>query len=396
VKQVILYSTLNPFPHWAGSENLWYDLVLNIENIKDLHFQVCLADSPVTRQKAKLLGMSGVSTSFYIHHNDSIIRRNLFRIKDKILGKKQRSYPWFDLIGKEKADLVFFNVAALADLAELTYAVDLCMKNNIPYWLLLQHGYEDFFLSSAEEIERVKKVVHNAKRFIFISYRNRASLERAIGENLQNAFHSVNAISAEKLRKAKEQDDLYPLGAGTRARFFNLGRFSPRDKAQHKLLEVFSGKQWEYRDWQLSFIGVSGFGRESLETMIKYYKLDPNRICIIPHIENVLEEIVRHDMLLMPSLSEGTPFAMVESMACGRPAVGTPVGGIPEIILDGQTGWLSSSTDVAAFAEKVDQCWKEKDMWQEYGRNARELVNKEYNQDNTFATLIQLLESDAK
>ena len=392
-RDILLFSTLNPYPFWAGSENLWYDL-LQWKGATELKFEVLLADSPVTRKKAESLISNNISVSFYPHHNVNFIQRNLSRVKDSLLKTADKTLPWYDAISKKKPGLVFFNVAALADLAELSYATKLCNKHSIPYWLLLQHGYEDFFVSDAQELEKLQSVVKGAKRFVFISKKNRVALERALGEKLTNASHTVNAIPDQKIRKAKELADQKAISISGTAHFFNLGRFSPRDKAQHLLLEALSADAWKNRDWQLCFIGVSGFGKQSLLSLIQFYKLDPSKIRIIDHTEDVLEAITDQDVLLMPSLSEGTPFAMVEAMACGRPALGTPVGGIPELIIDGERGWLADNISAEAVAEKLEQCWQERKNWASYGSNAQKFVSVTYNSENSFPELISWLKND--
>jgi glycosyltransferase involved in cell wall biosynthesis len=243
-------------------------------------------------------------------------------------------------------------------------------------------------------METVANVVDSAKRFIFISQRNRASLERALCRKLNNAFHSVNALPGTRLLEAAACAEAHPVKNGTTAKFFNLGRFSPKDKAQHLLLEAFAGEEWKNRDWQLSFIGVSASGKMQMEKLITFYGLEKNRIRIIEHTEKVFAEIIQHDVLLMPSLSEGTPFAMIESMACARPALGTPVGGIPELISDGQTGWLAASTSLDDIKKALEKTWDQKEQWARIGKNAQQRVQENYNQEQSFTKLVQLLEQD--
>jgi glycosyltransferase involved in cell wall biosynthesis len=50
------------------------------------------------------------------------------------------------------------------------------------------------------------------------------------------------------------------------------------------------------------------------------------------------------------SLNEGTPVALIEALAAGVPVVATAVGGVPDIVRPGETGWLAPSGDVAALA----------------------------------------------
>lgn len=392
----MLFSTLNPYPFWAGSENLWFDFVRD-ERLKASHsFKVMLADSPVTRQKGNELKEAGVEVGYYKHFNVDFTRRNLFKLADKLSSRNQRTLPWYKEISKGKYDLVFFNVSTHADLLNLSYAVTLCKKYAIPYWLLLQHGYEDFFLATEEELDITIDVATSARRFIFIAKKNRHVLERAIGQKLINAIDTVNAITAKKIEEAGKISLTGTTEGSGKARFFNLGRFAPKDKAQHLLLECFAVSQWKTRDWELNFIGVSGFGRLYLEKLINFYALDTRQIRILPHTDNVFAEIVKNDVLLMPSMSEGTPFAMIESMACGRPAFGTPVGGISELIRDGVTGWLSKTVAIEDISEALERVWAQKNEWKQMGERAAGFIQTNYNQQVTFPKLIELLQEDTK
>lgn len=393
-RKILLFSTLNPYPFWAGSETFWFDFV-NDERVNSrFDFRLVLADSPATRERAEILSKCEIKADFYKHFNVDFARRNFYRLADTFGKKDTRTLPWFDKIAEEKPDLVWFNVAALADLRELLYAVRICKNLQIPYWLILQHGADNFFLNSEREIETVTEVAASAKRFIFISKKNRFSLERAIGRKLENAFHSVNALTAEKIAEAKKIGESAPVGTSETARFFNLGRYSPVDKAQYLLLESLAQDVWNERDWQLTFIGIDGFGKFYLEKMLGFYGLNREKIKILPHTKEVLVEIARNDVLLMPSLAEGTPFAMIEAMACARPALGTPIGGIPELIVENETGWLAKTTDVSDIGEKLEQAWQERAKWREFGRNAQKHVEENYNEEKSFAELADVLAAD--
>lgn len=393
-KKILLFSTLNPYPFWAGSENLWFDFFMDPRVHRDLDLKAMLADSPVTREKGKQLNSVGITTGFYRHFNVDFTRRNMYRLRDKIRKKEIRTLPWYREIEKNKYDLVWFNVAALADLDELYYAVQICKKTATPYWLILQHGYEDFFCASQEELDRIASVANDARRFVFIADRNRQSLERAIGQQLPNAFRTVNSIPAAKIEQAHRLQQHDKELKDTSARFFNLGRFSPRDKAQHLILESLTDKVWKERDWQLEFIGVSGFGKSYLEKMIRYFGLNMDNIRITAHTSAVMEAIAANEVLLMPSLSEGTPFAMVESMACGKPALGTPVGGIPELIEEGKTGWLSDTVAVSSISEALERAWSDRERWTSMGQQAAAFVAEQYNQQSSFQKLLAKLQDD--
>ena len=394
-KKILFFSTLNPFPFWAGSENLWYDFVLDPRVNNYFSITVVLADSPITREKAEALTKAGITVIFFKHFNTHFVDRNIYRIKDRISKRNVRTYPWYNQIIREKYDLVWFTVSTHGDLAEMSYATELCKKTHTRYWLLLQHGYEDFFINSEDELEKISNVVSGAKKIFFIADRNRLSLERAIGKKIENSFRLVNAIPAAKILQARSLAEKHPAGSSDKVRFFNLGRFAPKDKAQHLILEAFKDSHWNDRDWELSFIGVSGFGKWYLEKLVHYYGLPSHRIKMFNHTNDVFEKIVENDVLLMPSLSEGTPFAMLESMACGRPVLGTPVGGIPEIIVDQKTGWLSRTVDIVDIQIKLEEAWKAKGRWKQMGEEAMSFIEHFYNQEFSNILLKDYLIEDA-
>lgn len=222
------------------------------------------------------------------------------------------------------------------------------------------------------------------------------SLERAIGRGLENAFQSQNSLPAAKIAHAAQIAATSPVSTSGTAGFFNLGRFSPKDKGQHLLLEALSGPRWKDRDWRLSFIGPSGPDAESVAALAEQFGIENSRIDIVSFTDDVYSEIAKRDVLVMPSLAEGTPFAMIESMACGRPAVGTPIGGIPELISEGETGWLARTTDARDIADALERMWSARSRWCDIGSAARQHVARNNNEEFVFAEILELLKTDTE
>jgi glycosyltransferase involved in cell wall biosynthesis len=58
-------------------------------------------------------------------------------------------------------------------------------------------------------------------------------------------------------------------------------------------------------------------------------------------------------VVLASELFENAPMMLLEAMALGKPVVGARIGGIPEVVIEGDTGWLFSSGSVPELAERL-------------------------------------------
>ncbi|MFQ5508910.1 MAG: glycosyltransferase family 4 protein [Leptospirillia bacterium] len=84
------------------------------------------------------------------------------------------------------------------------------------------------------------------------------------------------------------------------------------------------------------------------------------------------------DVVVLPSLKEATSITGLEAMACGRPLVGSNVGGIPELIVDGETGVLVPPADPDALAEGIGRVLKNRELRRRMGELARSRVVREF------------------
>ncbi len=93
------------------------------------------------------------------------------------------------------------------------------------------------------------------------------------------------------------------------------------------------------------------------------------------------------DILIAPSITgtdgeqEGIPVALMEALAQGLPVLSTQHSGIPELIQDGESGFLVREGDVDALAERLEFFLVHPEIWSKMGRAGREHVEKYYNID---------------
>ncbi len=87
------------------------------------------------------------------------------------------------------------------------------------------------------------------------------------------------------------------------------------------------------------------------------------------------------DVFCRPSLSEGLGNSFLEAMAYNVPVVATPVGGIPDFLKDGETGWFCKVKDPESIAEKIKYILDEKNKSEveQVVKNAKKLVEEKYN-----------------
>lgn len=78
------------------------------------------------------------------------------------------------------------------------------------------------------------------------------------------------------------------------------------------------------------------------------------------------------DIFLMPSGSETFGLAALEAMACGVPVVATDIGGLPELIVDGETGYLCPLEDIDAFAAKTRILIEDEELREQMSRASRQ------------------------
>ena len=87
------------------------------------------------------------------------------------------------------------------------------------------------------------------------------------------------------------------------------------------------------------------------------------------------------DIFVLPSYSEGLSLALLEAMAAGLPVIATAVGGLPEVVTDGDNGLLIPPRDAAALAGALERLLADPALAQRLGANAREHVREHFSLD---------------
>ena len=84
------------------------------------------------------------------------------------------------------------------------------------------------------------------------------------------------------------------------------------------------------------------------------------------------------DVLALPSLHEGMPLTVIEAAAAGRPVVATAVDGTPEVVRDGETGYLVPPADPPALARALLAMLGDPDAAARMGRQAHRWAHERF------------------
>lgn len=111
----------------------------------------------------------------------------------------------------------------------------------------------------------------------------------------------------------------------------------------------------------------------------------------IPH-ERMPELYAQAGIVVLPARwVENSPLVVLEAMASGRPVVAGRIGGIPELVVDGQTGLLCTPGDPVDLGNKLLILMKDKERATEMGRKGRERVEKHFRLDDHMKGYFDIL-----
>jgi glycosyltransferase involved in cell wall biosynthesis len=114
-----------------------------------------------------------------------------------------------------------------------------------------------------------------------------------------------------------------------------------------------------------------------------------DRLKILGVTEGIAPYIAGADVLVAPSRNEGMGRAIVEAMSLGLPVVAAKVGGIPDVVVDGQCGRLVSPDDSDALAATLLELLTEPTKRTKYGLNGQERAER-FSRRQMESKLLQL------
>jgi len=167
-----------------------------------------------------------------------------------------------------------------------------------------------------------------------------------------------------------------------------VSRLDPEKRIQD-VIEAFDRVAAEHPKSRLLIWGDGPYAKELREQAASASHGD--RIELRGWIEQPYKAFEEVDCLMLVSSSEGIPRSILEAGLMGVPSIATPVGGVPGVIDDGDTGWLVNVGDIDAIADVMASLMRNPEKILEAGARARKKIETEFSLQKEMDSLRTVL-----
>lgn len=259
-----------------------------------------------------------------------------------------------------KADIVHTHLLH-ADV----YGLHAAGQANVPYRVSSRHNDDRFrrmfalkWLNQlvAQKAQRVIAISEALERFVI-------DVEGIPAEKVQTIHYGLHAergsgCSVEEAQQILQVDMEGPV-------LLFIGRLIEQ-KGVDVLLEAFATLRSEFPEVQLRIVG-DGNLRARLETQCRTLGLE-KAVRFLGWVEDAQRLMLGGDIIVVPSRWEGFGLVTLEAMRHRRPLVASAVSALPEIIVDGETGYLVPADDLLALTDALHKLLADPELARQMGR----------------------------
>jgi glycosyltransferase involved in cell wall biosynthesis len=268
--------------------------------------------------------------------------------------------------------------AAILAAQQLGVPVRVMMIHNLAFTRAPIHAIEQWL---------DRRVERSVTHLVTASLASREALARERGfdpQRIHNIYYGVATPDAltESARQCRAE-----LGLDRADPLIGLiASFEPRKGHLHLLSALPDVIQQQPRA-RVVFLGSGGGNEEAVrQTANKLGVMD--RLFFLGRRPDVLDWMSACDLIVLPSTDlESLPYVLLEAMSVGKPIIGTRVGGIPEEIEDGVTGYVVPPADVPALANAMIKILSDPDRAARMGQAARERVQRMFSLNQMIDTM---------
>ena len=266
-------------------------------------------------------------------------------------------------------------------------AVKICKELKLPL-IVHFHGYDASIFEIIKGNNNYKEVFETASFVVVVSkkmYQDFVKLGCPVQKLIYNVYGPDDEFFNVQPSYSKQQ-------------FISIGRFVDK-KAPYYLILSFLKVIKKFPEAKLIMAG-DGDLLDICKNLVRYFKQDANIsfIGVISPEEyrkylNESLAFVQHSVMAENGNSEGTPVAILEASAAGLPVISTSHAGIPDVIINGETGLLVEEHDVDGMADKMIQLLTNNKLAKNLGKNGKEYIKKNITIDRHINVLNELIQN---
>ncbi len=170
----------------------------------------------------------------------------------------------------------------------------------------------------------------------------------------------------------------------------NAGRLVAQ-KGQKYLIEIARRLKQRHLKFKLLIAG-DGKCLDELKQLVLMHDV-VNEVLFLGFVQDIHRFMETIDIFLLPSLWEGFGYVIVEAMAAERPVIAFDVSSNPEIIQNGQTGFLIKEMDIDAFVEKIELLSQNKSLREKMGFEGKTSAENFFDIEITTRSFCEYIDS---
>ena len=244
-----------------------------------------------------------------------------------------------------KPDVIHLHSSKIGVLGRLVFP-----KNKIVYTV---HGFDSIRIAYKKYLPIEKFLKNRCKAIVLVSNYDKKNI---INEGIKNNLHIIyNGIHTPQTEK-----ELFIKGIDKYGKVVMcIARISPQKRFESfieiaKLLPKYA------------FVWI-GADKECVDL--------PENVFCLKGFPDAQKYIQLADIFILPTNYEGIPIVVTEALSYGKPIVSSNVGGISEIVLNDQNGYVIENDD-KLFAEKISYILENKDVYQQFSKKSIEIFNE--------------------
>ena len=182
--------------------------------------------------------------------------------------------------------------------------------------------------------------------------------------------------------------------------FLTVSRLRDSKRIQDSIL-AFKEVNQRFPNTKYTIVGFGPY-ESKLKSQVRDLGLEKN-IEFINNLERsrprevVLNEMQKADIFLLPTAPvrrsrEGTPLVLIEAQCCGLPSISTNYAGIPEVVVNGKTGFIVDPYDIQAMIINMSELVTNSEMREVFSQNSRKHILEHHNQKIQIKKLLRIYE----